>query len=375
MPDPNIHVSHQPGRARPFAGLVAQAPGFVEERVEITCRNRGRRGFPVAGPSGWNFESYLGYLTPKRTRWDYYIDNVYDRRITDDDLSTLCQPKPAEENGFANDQTRPIMNIRVPGGKGYLRAEGWQQLSRLYHNIEQIDPPILIALGAFATFALTGRNLPLSTHRGVLTTSHLLDARGNHRYVIPAYHPSPRNQLNAPLLMFDLMKADNFVKGVTSWEMPSRTVLIPETVADVALILSKALYAKRAACDIETTIGRGFIKSLQVAFREDWGAFIPFYSRECGPYWSEEDHFAVVKLCKQFLEGPIAKIFHKGPFDTEWLWQTYNIGTRNYRHDTSLKAHAIFTELPRDLGTLGANFMHEIAWKGLAKHGDEGKEE
>jgi hypothetical protein len=246
----------------------------------------------------------------------------------------------------------------------------------LYKNIERIDPPILIALGSFATWALTGRNLPLSTHRGVLTHSHLRDSQGRPRLVIPSYHPSPKNQLNAPLLMFDLIKADNFRKGVTPTEMPPRYVLIPETVEEVEKFLELgSANAKRSACDIETTIGRGFIKSVQVAFSDSMGMFIPFYSTDCGCYWTaEEDHFRAVKAVKAFMEGPLPKIFHKGPFDTEWMWQQWRIGTRNYRHDTSLKAHAIFTELPRDLGTLGANFMHEIAWKGLAGAGEEEKE-
>lgn len=366
MSTPNIYCHHQEGRARPYAGIITSAPDPVEERVEITCRNKGRRGFPLAGLAGWNFESYLRYLTPKRSRWEYYIDYAYNRRIANDDLSTLCQREPAKENGFADEYTRPIMNTRVPGGKGYLREEGWGQLSRLYANIEKLDPPILIALGPFATWALTGKNLPLSTHRGVLTRSHLRNAHGEQRYVIPSYHPSPRNQLNAPLLMFDLIKADNLRTGALSWEMPPRFVHIPETPEDVRHFFGSYQYERRAACDIETTIGRGFIKSVQVAFNDRYGIFIPFYSSECGPYWNELDHRLVVATVKEFMESDTPKVFHKGSFDTEWLWQTYKIRTRNYRHDTSIKSHAIFTELPRDLGTLGANFAHEQAWKQLA---------
>lgn len=376
MTTPSIHTSHQRARAKPYAGLVAQAPGYVEGRVEMTCRNRGRRGFPLAGPSGWNFESYLHYLKPARTRWQYYIDNVYDRRIVNDDLSTLCQKKPAEEDGFADERTRLIMNKKVPGGKGYLQKEGWQQLSRLFHNIDEQDPPILIALGAFATFALTGRDLPLSDHRGVLIESHLKDSAGKPRLLIPSYHPSPRNQLNAPLLMFDLIKADNFVKGIVPVRRKPRYVLIPETPGEVQSFFIKNQFARAASCDIETTKGRGFIKSIQVAFNDEEGICVFFYTRSKGPYWdSEDDHLAALQACKSFLENDTPKIFHKGAFDTEWLWQSYRIAVRNFRHDTSIRSHSVFTELPRDLGTLGANFDHEIAWKALAGAQDAEKDE
>lgn len=369
------YCHHQPPRATAYAGLIAQAPGGVEEKLEIICRNNGGRGRPLVGPSGWSFESYLRYLRPQRTRYNYYVDNVYNRRIYKDDLRTLTQKEPASENGFADEYTRHIMSTKVPGGGGYLRPEGWSQLSRIYHNIAEIDPPILIALGSFATWALTGRDLPLATNSGVLTQSHLRDKQGRPRWLIPSYHPSPRNQLNAPLLMFDLMKADNFVKGVVPWAMPARTVCIPQTVQEAECYLYARKDEKRVAVDIETTRGEGFIKSVQFSFSDDEALFVPLYARDAGCSWNTQSHCDLIRVLKWFLESPIPKIFHKGAFDTEWLWRSYQIRVRNFRHDTSLKMHSIFEEIPRDLGRCGASFMNEIAWKALAKQSEEGKEE
>ena len=370
MKTPNIHVRAQLKRTH-YAYLVAQAPGYVEERGR-----GGRSGFPLSGPSGWNFERYLQYLIPKRDRWSYCIDNVYDRRIINDNLHTLCQEEPATPITEHFAETLQVMGTRVPGGGGYLAPEGFHQLDRLYQNIRRMNPPIIIALGAFATFALTGKNLPLTQNRGVLMDSIIPKPNGGYYPLIPSYHPSPNNARNAPLLMFDLMKADNLTRGSLSWERENRFVKIPETKEDVAIELSKLFDAPEVSVDIETTIGRGFIKSVQFSPNEHEAIFIPLFHPQLGSYWKDvEDHKKVVMMITDLLQFyKVKKIFHNGPFDTQWLYEQWGCRTANYRYDTKCMAHSIFTELPRDLGNLGASFMNEIAWKSIGSETDEEKE-
>jgi len=75
----------------------------------------------------------------------------------------------------------------------------------------------------------------------------------------------------------------------------------------------------------------------------------------------------------KILDSPVAKVGQNGNFDILYLGFYYNMPVRNYKFDTMLAQHAMYSNLPKDLNTLGAIFTDEPSWKdskGWEKEGD-----
>lgn len=63
------------------------------------------------------------------------------------------------------------------------------------------------------------------------------------------------------------------------------------------------------------------------------------------------------------LDSPVAKVGQNGNFDILYLGFYYNMPVRNYKFDTMLAMHSMYSNLPKDLNTLGAVFTDEPSWK------------
>lgn len=95
-----------------------------------------------------------------------------------------------------------------------------------------------------------------------------------------------------------------------------------------------------------------------------------------GPVWRTEsivvelrnmDQYAFIKALNA-LSSP--KIFQNGNYDNAYLL-AYDLTIHNYRYDTMNMMHALYAELPKDLGFLAAFFVREtLYWKDLSKSND-----
>ena len=73
---------------------------------------------------------------------------------------------------------------------------------------------------------------------------------------------------------------------------------------------------------------------------------------------------------KKFLALPSQKIMQNGKYDINYLMR-YGIICHNYAWDTATLMHCLYSELPKDLGSLSAFFVREsMYWKDLAKTND-----
>jgi DNA polymerase I-like protein with 3'-5' exonuclease and polymerase domains len=81
--------------------------------------------------------------------------------------------------------------------------------------------------------------------------------------------------------------------------------------------------------------------------------------------------WALSWLRKFCWELPAGKIFQNGKYDLAWL-SAYSAIPSNYLWDTQTMFHCWYSELPKDLASLGAFFIKEIIyWKDLAKSQDK----
>lgn len=317
--------------------FIGQAPAGVELL----------EGYPFAGPSGQELDVWMARAGIRRR--EVAITNVFE--------------KPLPEDGGLLAITDDVQNsLKLPpiASGRYLSPAWGEELERLDAEIRNVDPYIIVALGAEALWAIRGTH-SIGSNRGALFHSQ------QGPKAIATFHPSyvlrlgrkPRNTCVA-----DLIKARNnsFVQELV-W--PERMLHLDPQLHE--LWQFKEEYLDNAAMifvDIETDPFKlrqithvGFAPSPFI------GLCVPF-SYKFQSYWPTiRDEVEAIKFVKEVCELPAKKALQFGVYDAQWLWTEWQVRVRNYEHDTRLLHHAIFPELAKDLGFIGSLWADEKAWK------------
>lgn len=157
-------------------------------------------------------------------------------------------------------------------------------------------------------------------------------------------------------------KSNWLVAPTFNWEVCDET--------NAATIISSYADADLIAIDIETGkepyIHIGEVGYTAIWFRPD-GNGSPYTSHSCV---IELDSMAKLAIVRQLNDLPAAKVMQNGKYDLSYLTR-YNAVPRNYLWDTATLMHCWYSELPKDLGFLGAFFSRSaMYWKDLAKSGN-----
>lgn len=227
----------------------------------------------------------------------------------------------------------------------------------LENTIQQVNPRVIVALGATAFKALTGAKTAIGKARG---TAHKVVIRGTERTVVPTYHPSYALRSGAAgnpasdkvqQIVADVRFAQSLLAPVKSGEYH-----VVKTTEDFDEFLAEARTWERFAFDIETdglpVLGT---KIIGIAFsgRRGTGWYIPLLwwgpdDSDLTNYWpvyegppEEAPDFSqqwVVLILKSILEGPEMKAAHGGKFDVARLRTSLGINVNNWSYDTMLGA-------------------------------------
>jgi len=242
----------------------------------------------------------------------------------------------------------------------FLAPQFLPELDRLKAELTSVQPNIVIALGATATWAMLGVT-GLQSVRGTCA-----EGLGGLK-VLPTHHPSSllAEWDNRVVLVADLMKAER-ESHFPELRRPQRVVTIDPSLDDILAFAARK--HEVLGVDIETAGGQitciGFAPSAGEAL------VIPFVDkRKAGnsywaAAWQEEKAWLVVR---ELLASPAAKVFQNGLYDMQWLAK---VGCKilNAADDTMLLHHALYPELPKGLGFLGSIYCNEASWKLLRKH-------
>jgi uracil-DNA glycosylase len=252
----------------------------------------------------------------------------------------------------------------------YLQLAAQHHIERLWQEVTDLRPNLVVALGNAACWALIDQT-SIGIIRGAITYSGRLQQK-----VLPTYHPAAvmRQWPLRTTVLQDLTKAlreSQFpeVRRVARWH-----TLYP-TLEDIAQWL--AAPATRYSVDIETLIGQ--ISIVGFARSETEAIVIPFvdpawldiyYETERPPlqpmhYWPDAQAEARAwELVRSGLEKPgVEKVGQNFIYDLSYFLRL-GIKPSCVRDDTMLKHHALFPELPKGLGFLGSVYTDEVgAWK------------
>jgi uracil-DNA glycosylase len=317
---------------------------------------------PFIGKSGWLIKQLLSQVGIEYR--DCAVTTVFNLRPPgSNDVINLCGAKPEGIKG---------MPALVKGK--FARAEYTPELARLYGEINDENPNLIIALGATAAWALLGTS-GIRAIRGapIGTTSPASAATGvslsRTFKVLPTYHPAAvlREWSLRPIVLADLDKARRQSQD-PSIVRPSREIWVEPTLEDLqAYEQEYILPARRLSIDIETKGDQitciGFAPSISSAI------VIPFWSKaqKDGNYWrtaaEEMRAWAYVKRwCKMK-----PSVFQNGLYDIHRLWRTYGIACTLADADTMLCHHALQPEMEKGLGFMGTVYTEEASWKFMSR--------
>jgi len=308
---------------------------------------------PFVGASGQELRVMLeiaGVVKPTLT-------NVFCRRpgSNSNELRHLCTDKPMT--------TEPP--FCVPLAKGlYLKEEHFFQVRELWKELE--GHTTVIALGNTAIWALLGQPPAVSRMRGTFWRSRFIKAK-----VISTYHPAAviRDWSLRTIVMLDMIKAQAF-SGTTEIGRPSRRVCIEPTLADLEDWKKDLLARPLVSIDLELDwpskkSKERYISCISFSPDPALSYVVPFIKNRWERYWTTlEEECAAWEFVRQICEAPMDKVFQKHLFDTYVLRRLEpRIVVGGHIHDTLHLHHALYPEMPKDLGFMGSVYTEEPAWK------------
>lgn len=320
--------------------IVGEAWGEAEEAA----------GAPFVGASGQLLNRMLAAAGIRRG--DCHLTNVFNFRPANNKLASICGPREAAIPGW------PQL-----GQKLWPRAEHARELDRLFRELAEHQPTVIIALGSTALWALTKIN-SIKKYRG----TPILDYTSTYK-ILPTYHPAAvlRQWSLRPVVIADFEKALS-ESEFREIRRPKRLIYLEPSLEDIEDFYKKYIRGSASvSCDIETkTIGKlRTITEVGFAPSPDRAIVIPFFSRNIRghSYWpTPEFEFEawawVERICKEKV------LFGQNfNYDISYLWHEMGIAIPRIGPDTMILHHALYPELEKSLGFLGSLYTKEPSWK------------
>lgn len=343
-----------PAKRFPIA-IVGEAWGSDEAQI----------GLPFVGAPGRELNRMLEEAEIDRK--DCYVTNVFN-----------LQPQPS--NDITNLGTKKnLSSVPMPalGKDCYLQDQYWPEVQRLYRELREVKPNLILALGNTAMWALTG-DYGIRKLRGTTTVATMGGQGLSGRKILPTYHPSAvlRDWSLRSVVVADLIKAK---RQATFPEIrrPRRELWVEPSMSHIQLFYENYVLKKcsKMAFDIETA-GADQITCVGFAPSPERAIVIPFVDnrKSNGSYWPSPEHEKeawgwVARYCQHPDALDITLVGQNTLYDINWLWTKVGITPRGYNQDTMLKHHALNPELEKGLGFLGSVYTDEPAWKTMRGKG------
>ena len=251
-----------------------------------------------------------------------------------------------------------VFNKRAP-----VPSQDFSEITRMWEEVEKVNPNIILALGATALETLTGE-ASIKKQRGFITKTQ----RGSRPFkVISSWHPTSvlRNYSLYPVLTLDAAKA---ARHDAYPDLPPQRgyLCVPETLQELYHWYHQHIIpAEQVICDIETE--NDTITEVGFAVSSERAICIPFFSRPNKNYWENaSDERAAWHLIRTICETkPL--VGQNFAYDMKWLVQKMGIPCPGFIHDTMLLHHSIQPEMEKGLGFLASVYTDRPVWKFMRK--------
>lgn len=317
-------------------------------------------GLPFVGAAGRELNRMLEEAGIERS--SCFVTNVFN-----------LQPKPTNDiKNLGTDRrlsTVPMPPLTRVGTKVYhLQDQYFPEVQRLWKELTDLRPNLVIALGNTALWALTG-SFGIRKLRGTVTTSTTPPGLK----VLPTYHPAAilRDWSMRSVTVADLMKAKRQA-AFPEVRRPKRELWLEPSLNHIELFYRSYISGcTKLSFDIETA-GATQITCVGFAPGPDRAIVIPFVDnrKPGGSYWPDiASERQAWRWVQRYLAHSSEKLGQNTLYDINWLWSLLGITPTNYCRDTMLKHHAMNPELEKGLGFLGSIYTDEPAWKTMRGKG------
>lgn len=340
--------------------LVGEAPGAEEEA----------QGQPFVGASGKELNRLLQEAGIARERC--LVTNVFMERppgnqikrftMTKTELKTLAKDYPEDP------LVQEAWSMPMIASSMYIRPEKVPEIHRLREELKAFKPNVVVAFGGTALWALTQRS-GIGKYRGAVQPATLGPWK-----VLPTFHPAAmlRQWNYRPTILADLLKARR-ESSYPDIQVRNRLIWLDPTLEDLWDFYNEYIEPCTVlSCDIESAgKPRRQITCVGLAPSSGICLVVPFVDRgQSGySYWktAEEEASAWDFLRNVFRPNARYSIVGQN-FTYDWLyfWET-GILVPRYHRDTMLKHHALYPELPKNLGFLGSVHTNSTTWKTMRK--------
>ena len=243
-----------------------------------------------------------------------------------------------------------------PGGKTERIEDITRDHARTLSLIQKHPRKVVIPMGGEALNLFTGEH-SVSAWRGsiIRTPSYILFPMYNpaavlHQYSLKTIYRHDCLRLKA--LLDDPNLAD-FPRNIRH---PGNT-----SCQELTHLLEEMRSAPIISFDIETHVKTQTITCVGLSSSADKAIVIPLTQT-----WDWESHYKILRVLKEVLEGPSAKIGQNLDYDVQHLWHS-GIGVRNVWLDTMIAHATIQPELPHDLGFLTSWYTLHPYYKEMRK--------
>jgi len=279
-----------------------------------------------------------------------YFTSMFKYRIMGDNFERYATTvkKKAEEN-----------KLHLVADGLYCNEQMKQVVEALRREIIKLNPTVVVVLGPYSMWALTGEFGSIHTWRG----SHLQCSFLPETTVIPTFDPYTlaRQYDQRQYCIRDLLRANCVAKQPHLYREPRYDFTIEPSYSQVMGYLEESLREADEqeelwiSCDIET-IAR-YISCIGLSKNAREALCIPFMDIK-GHYWSEEEEFAIQLKLQELLTHPNVRVIGQN-FNYDAQHFAKELGyLPNLAFDTMLGYHALFPGLSKDLSMLSSLFCH-----------------
>lgn len=326
----------------------------------------GEVGRPFLGSTGWLLD---GMLTQAGlSRQDFHLTNVFNLTPRPkNEIINLCGPKALAVAGFP----------AVQSGK-YILSQYQKEIDRLFAEINEVQPTLIIALGPVAAWALLATTGIKKIRGAPLYTAGPAFAAVGRIKVLATYHPTAvaRDYGLRPVVLSDFAKAKREM-DYPEIRRPRREIWVEPDLTDLAEFERLFIHpSPDLSIDIETAGDQ--ITCVGFAPSRDRAIVIPFVdpTKSSGNYWPTlAEELAAWSYVQRWCGLDKKIVGQNFNYDMHFLLRRYGIAVPHARDDTMLLHHALQPELEKGLAFLGSIYTDEAQWKFMRTKHDTVKKE
>lgn len=240
----------------------------------------------------------------------------------------------------------------------YCNEQMIRTVKALRQEIQDLNPTVVIVLGQYSMWALTGEYGSIHTWRG----SHLQCSFLPDTTVIPTLDPYTlaRQYDLRQYCIRDLLRANCVAKQPHLYREPRYDFTIAPSYSQTMGYLEESLAEVEReelwiSCDIET-IAR-YISCIGLGKNSREAICIPFMDLN-GHYWSEDQEFSIQLALRELLTHPNIRVIGQNfNYDSQHFAKELGY-LPNLAFDTMFGYHALFPGLAKDLSMLSSLFCH-----------------